>query len=104
MQAVLLAGPLVQGLEQTGLDLLDVSTDGAFKGYFDTDQTIGQWVREITGLPTIVAGGLDKPEDAERLVADGHADFAAVGRAMLRDPDWSRHAWEVLRAGEGSAR
>jgi 2,4-dienoyl-CoA reductase-like NADH-dependent reductase (Old Yellow Enzyme family) len=87
---------LVEGLEQTGLDLLHVSTDGAFKGAFGTHRTIGQWVKDLTDLPIIVAGGLSEPAEAERLVADGHADLVAVGRAMLKDPEWTRHAREVL--------
>jgi 2,4-dienoyl-CoA reductase-like NADH-dependent reductase (Old Yellow Enzyme family) len=89
---------LVRGLENAGLDLLHVSTDGAFKGYFGTTRTIGHWVKEITHLPVIVAGGLGDPADAERAVAEGHADFAAVGTAMLDDPDWTRHAAQKLGA------
>ena len=87
---------LVQGLEQAGIDILHVSTDGAFKGYFDTNRTIGKWIKEITDLPTIVAGGLGDPKDAERLLVGGHADLTAVGTAMLEDPDWARHAGAVL--------
>ena len=88
---------LVQGLEGTGLDLLHVSTDGAFRGAFGTDRTMGQYVKGLTDLPIIVAGGLVEPAEAERLVIEGHADLAAVGRAMLRDPEWTRHARERLR-------
>ncbi len=87
---------LVEELDRTGLDMLDVSTDGAFKGYFGSDIPIGRWVKEITDIPVIVAGGLRQPEDAERLLAEGVGDFAAVGTAMLRDPDWSQHAREAL--------
>jgi NADPH2 dehydrogenase len=87
---------LVRGLEDAGADLLHVSTDGAFKGYFDSDRTIGHWVKGFTGVPIIVAGGLGDPLDAERLLAEGHADFAAVGSAMLEDPDWARKAAEKL--------
>ena len=90
---------LVEGLVETGIDLLHVSTRAAFKTHFATGKTLGRLVKEITGLPIIVAGGLSRPEDAERLVAEGHADLAAVGRAMLKDPDWSRHAREKLQPG-----
>jgi 2,4-dienoyl-CoA reductase-like NADH-dependent reductase (Old Yellow Enzyme family) len=87
---------LVQGLEAAGIDLLHVSTDGAFMEYFDTNETIGKLVKEVTDLPIIVAGGMRQPEDAERLIAEGHADLAAVGTAMLTDPDWSRNARAAL--------
>jgi 2,4-dienoyl-CoA reductase-like NADH-dependent reductase (Old Yellow Enzyme family) len=89
---------LVEGLEGTGLDLLHVSTDGAFKGAFGTDRSMGQSVKQLTDLPIIVAGGLVEPAEAERLVAEEHADLAAVGRAMLKDPEWARHAREALGA------
>jgi len=92
---------LVNGLEQAGIDLLHVSTDGAFNGYFGTEKTIGQWVKECTALPIIVAGGLGHPAAAERAVAEGHADFAAVGHALLDDPAWARHAREALALASG---
>lgn len=88
---------LVRGLESSGIDLLHISTDGAYRGYFDTDKTIGHYCREITKLPLIIAGGLRTPADAQRLIAENHADFAAVGTAMLRDPEFATHARETLR-------
>jgi NADPH2 dehydrogenase len=83
---------LVTGLTGTGLDLLHVSTDGALKGYFNTRQSIGQLVKSITPLPIIVAGGLGHPTDAERAIAEGHANLVAIGHAMLDDPEWTKHA------------
>jgi 2,4-dienoyl-CoA reductase-like NADH-dependent reductase (Old Yellow Enzyme family) len=87
---------LVGGLGDAGIDLLHISTDGAFKGYFGSDRTIGHLAKEMTGLPIIVAGGLGDPADAERAVAERHADFAAVGTAMLKEADWTRRAAEKL--------
>ena len=87
---------LVAELRATGLDMLDVSTDGAFNSYFGAEKTLGQWVKEMVPLPIIVAGGLGDPRDAERAVARGHADFAAVGRGMLDDPGWARTAFAKL--------
>jgi 2,4-dienoyl-CoA reductase-like NADH-dependent reductase (Old Yellow Enzyme family) len=90
---------LVRGLEASGIDLLHVSTDGAYRGYFDTDKTLGHYCRELTRLPLMIAGGLRTPADAQRLIAENHADFAAVGTAMLRDPDFATHAREALQSG-----
>jgi 2,4-dienoyl-CoA reductase-like NADH-dependent reductase (Old Yellow Enzyme family) len=87
---------VVQGLESAGVDILHISTDGAFKGHFGAGKSIGKWAREFTGLPIIVAGGLGDPRDAERAVADGHCDLAAVGTAMMSDAEWTKHAAEVL--------
>ena len=89
---------LVGGLEEAGNDLLDVSTDGVFKGWFGSPRSLGQWVKGMTGLPVIAAGGLGDARDAERAVSEGHADFAAVGTAMLDDADWTRRAREELGA------
>ena len=87
---------LIQGLTETGIDLLHVSTDGAFRGYFGSDRPIGALVRDRCRLPVIVAGGLRRPEDAERALNLGIADLAAVGAAMLKDAEWSQHARDAL--------
>ena len=87
---------LIDALGTIGLDLLHVSTDGAFKGYFGTQKSIGKWVKEMTCLPIIVAGGLDQPADAERALAEGHADLVAIGSAMLDDSSWTEHARQAL--------
>jgi NADPH2 dehydrogenase len=89
---------LVRGLESSGIDLLHVSTDGAFRGYFDTEKTIGHYCRELTQLPLMIAGGLRTPADAQRLIAESHADFAAVGTAMLRDPEFAANARKALQS------
>jgi len=87
---------LVTGLRATGLDLLHISTDGAFKGYFGMDAPIGRQVKEIIALPVITAGGLGDPRLADRIIAEGIADFAAVGHGMLDDAEWTKHAAEAL--------
>jgi NADPH2 dehydrogenase len=91
-------GTLVSGLVGTGIDMLHVSTDGAFKEYFGSGKTVGQLVKGMCELPVIVAGGLGDPADAERAVAEGHCDFAAVGNAMYEDAEWTERAREVLGA------
>jgi 2,4-dienoyl-CoA reductase-like NADH-dependent reductase (Old Yellow Enzyme family) len=40
------------------------------------------------GIPVAVAGKLDAPQDAERLVAEGMADIVGIARGLLADPDW----------------
>ena len=54
----------------------------------------------MTRFPTAPAAFFNRhlhdPHAAERLVAEGHGDLAAVGSAMLADPDWTAHAREVL--------
>jgi 2,4-dienoyl-CoA reductase-like NADH-dependent reductase (Old Yellow Enzyme family) len=38
--------------------------------------------------PLAVAGKLSDPDDAERVVAEGMADFVGIARGLLADPDW----------------
>ena len=87
---------LVKALQAAGLDFLDVSTNHAFRGWFGSERTLGQWIKGMTDLPIIAVGGLVPPEDAERVIAEGHADMAAIGRATLDDPHWAEHAREAL--------
>jgi NADPH-dependent 2,4-dienoyl-CoA reductase/sulfur reductase-like enzyme len=44
------------------------------------------WVREHTSLPLIVAGRMGRKERIDRIVADGLADFIAIGRPLIADP------------------
>ncbi|UCC69129.1 MAG: NADH:flavin oxidoreductase [Armatimonadota bacterium] len=87
---------LAPGLEETGIDMLHISTDGTFKEHFDSGKSIGQLVQGLCNLPVIVAGGLGDPADAERAVAEGHCDFAAVGNAMYEDARWTERARRTL--------
>ncbi len=90
---------LVPGLAETGIDMVHVSTDGAFKEHFDSGKTIGQLVKGLCELPVIVAGGLGDPAEAEQAVAEGHCDFAAVGKAMYEEAGWTERAREKLGVG-----
>jgi 2,4-dienoyl-CoA reductase-like NADH-dependent reductase (Old Yellow Enzyme family) len=45
-------------------------------------------IREETGLPTIAVGLITEPEQAEAVIAEGHADLVALGRAFLFNPHW----------------
>lgn len=53
-------------------------------------------VREVVDVPVIAVGRLHDPELAERVLAEGRADFVAWGRPLLADPDLPRK----LAAGE----
>ncbi len=43
-------------------------------------------VKKYTSLPVGVVGGINSPEQAERIIADGKADYVILGRQMLADP------------------
>jgi 2,4-dienoyl-CoA reductase (NADPH2) len=44
-------------------------------------------VKEVVDVPVIAAGRIHDPERAEQILAEGRADFIAMGRPMLADPD-----------------
>ncbi|MEV5000608.1 FAD-dependent oxidoreductase [Nocardioides sp. LML1-1-1.1] len=47
-------------------------------------------VREVVDVPVIAVGRLHDPDLAERVLAEGRADFVALGRPLLADPDLPR--------------
>ncbi|MFO0993679.1 MAG: FAD-dependent oxidoreductase [Hyphomicrobiales bacterium] len=44
-------------------------------------------VKQATGSAVFVAGRINQPQDAERIVAQGAADMCGMTRAMICDPD-----------------
>jgi 2,4-dienoyl-CoA reductase-like NADH-dependent reductase (Old Yellow Enzyme family) len=55
-------------------------------------------IRREAGIVTRAVGLIDRPEDAEAIVADGRADMVALARALLADPRWPWRAAATLGA------
>jgi 2,4-dienoyl-CoA reductase-like NADH-dependent reductase (Old Yellow Enzyme family) len=55
-------------------------------------------IRREAGIATMAVGLITEPEQAEQVLAEGMADFVALGRAMLYNPRWPWHAAERLGA------
>jgi 2,4-dienoyl-CoA reductase-like NADH-dependent reductase (Old Yellow Enzyme family) len=53
-------------------------------------------VKKHIGVPVIAVGRLGDPKTAEAAVADGKADFIALGRTLVADPQWV----DKVRRGE----
>ena len=88
---------LVGAWRRGGLDFLNVSMG------FSTPLANIPWgpallapiagrVRRECGLPVASSWGIDDPETADRLVAEGELDLVMVGRAHLADPHWPYQA------------
>jgi len=45
-------------------------------------------VKKVVKIPVIAVGKLGKPDLAEKVLEEGKADFIALGRPLLADPDW----------------
>ncbi|MET7900713.1 NADH:flavin oxidoreductase/NADH oxidase [Streptomyces sp. NPDC005355] len=88
-------------LKDHGVDLLDVSSGGnAAKvripvqpGY---QVPFAARVRRETGLPVAAVGLITEPEQAEKIVSNGEADAVLLGRELLRNPYFARHAAREL--------
>lgn len=88
--------------EKAGVDILDIS--GGFCGFTIPGFTGGQGyfaslteaIKKEVSIPVMLTGGITQAEAAEKLLADGKADLIGVGRAIMRDSDWAKHAIESL--------
>ncbi len=47
-------------------------------------------IRERVQVPVITVGVFRHPEIVEKTLVDGAADFVAIGRGLIADPDWPR--------------
>lgn len=45
-------------------------------------------IRKATGMPVVAVGGINTPELAEEILSEGKADFVALGRALIADPEF----------------
>lgn len=101
---------LLTRLVTAGVSVFDVSTRRFWEPAFEDDpRSLAAWTRRLSGKPTIAVGsiGLDQPhhsklfrdkvkidanvtelDDVIEAVSRGDFDLAAVGRAILADPDW----------------
>ncbi|MEU4881320.1 NADH:flavin oxidoreductase/NADH oxidase [Streptomyces althioticus] len=94
---------LAADLHARGVDLLDVSTGGnapgvripAGPGY---QVPFAARVRRETPMPVAAVGLITDTGQAEKILANGEADAVLLGRELLRNPSWARHAARELDA------
>ncbi|HSN18975.1 MAG TPA: FAD-dependent oxidoreductase [Gammaproteobacteria bacterium] len=97
------AKELVLWLQARGVDAVDVSV-GNYGSYtrgrmippmaVDDGPLIkyAAAVKEVATIPVIAVGKLHTPTLADATLQDDQADFVALGRELLADPDWPRKA------------
>ncbi|WP_071393379.1 oxidoreductase [Bacillus tuaregi] len=90
-------------LEKTGVDSLHASA-----GTYDSSEVIVEsplyeqgWrvylaeeMKKAVSIPVITVGVIREPEFAESILADGKADFIAIGRGQIADPEWVHKVME----------
>lgn len=99
-----------QKLEAIGVDILDIS--GGLCGSRPSDLKgkqgyfipLAEELGEVVGVPVIGVGGITDPKFADKVVRGNRVDLVAVGRAILRDPDWPLKAKKVLKNSIGGTR
>lgn len=95
--------PIARTLEELGVDAIHVST-GAY-GSYQAGQMIAPMsmpdallarlaepIAAAVSIPVITVGKIRTPETAEDLLNCGVANFVALGRPLLADPDWPNKA------------
>jgi 2,4-dienoyl-CoA reductase-like NADH-dependent reductase (Old Yellow Enzyme family) len=91
-----------------GVDLVDCSSGGLMgsataaripRGY-GFQVPYADEIRKQAEIATIAVGLILHPQQAEDILAQGHADMVAIGREALFDPNWPLHA-QLELGGEG---
>jgi NADPH2 dehydrogenase len=82
-------------------DVLHVSSGGifdreAYEIYPAYQLEFADKLKNLTRLPVIAVGRLEKPEIANQALITGKADMVAIGKALLSDPHWPLHAAKTL--------
>ncbi len=49
-------------------------------------------IKQAVRIPVVVVGGINAPELAESLIAEGKCDFVALARQLTADPDFAKKA------------
>ena len=88
---------IIRRLEAAGVHAFDIDA-GCYETWYwphpPTTQPAGcmvdmaEMAKKVVKVPIIAVGKLGYPGLAEKVLAEGKADFIALGRALLADPDW----------------
>jgi 2-enoate reductase len=88
---------IARRLEREGVDALCIDA-GSFETHYwlipsefqspGCTVDLAEMTKKIVNIPVITIGKLGYPEVAEKVLQEGKADFIALGRSLLADPDW----------------
>ena len=93
---------IVKGLQEVGCDYVCVSA-GAISSVSRVLAKpsylvpFASRIRRETGIATFVTGMISTPDEANRVISEGHADMVVIARAFLDDPRWAWHAAQQLQ-------
>ena len=93
---------LARELKASGVDAIDCSSGGfdgaSIKPIAAYQVPFAKAVRDGADIPTMAVGLLGDVAGAEAIVGNGEADFVALARGALDDPNWALHARHELGA------
>ena len=93
---------LARELKARGVDAIDCSSGGfdgaSIKPIAAYQVPFAKAVRDGADIPTMAVGLLGDVAGAEAIVSNGEADFVALARGALDDPNWALHARHELGA------
>ncbi len=91
---------LARKLEEKGVDIIDVSGGvcGSRPAQFETVEGYfipqAREIKKAVNVPVIGVGGIRSFEYANMVIEKGYVDLVAVGRMILKDPEWAKMALE----------
>ncbi|MCL1950108.1 MAG: NADH:flavin oxidoreductase/NADH oxidase [Turicibacter sp.] len=92
---------ICRAYQQEGVDLFHITSGGeaplfgsrglpgSHAGY---QVPMARKIKEAIGIPVIAVGKLDDAQHANAIIGNEDADLVAVGRAMLKNPNWALEA------------
>lgn len=96
------ASILAQALEKAGLHAISVVGGGHETTVPLTPMAVprgafvylAQGIKKVVNIPVIASARINNPEMAENILRDDRADFVAIARSLLADPDFPNKAKE----------
>jgi 2,4-dienoyl-CoA reductase-like NADH-dependent reductase (Old Yellow Enzyme family) len=78
-------------LRQAGVDFIHLASEG--RDWLETakigeDITINQLAKQVAQVTIIANGGMHQPDQAIRILTEGHGDLISLGRGAIANPDW----------------
>ena len=84
-------------LEKLGIDGLHISS-GTYESMDKIIESplfeqgwkvyLAEEIKKEVNIPVITVGNIREPQYVETILADGKADFVAIGRGLIADPEW----------------
>lgn len=94
-------------LEKLGVDGLDISC-GTYESMDKIIESplfeqgwrvyLAEAIKKEVNIPVITVGSIREPQFVEAILAEGNADFVAIGRGLIADPEWVNKTMEGREA------